>query len=66
MYGWLVFAEVPRNKSLTLFCKVCQLLGMKKIQTAYHPQSKGMLESFNWTLLDQLATFVEHHQMDYD
>ena len=25
-----------------------------------------MVDKFNWSLLDQLFMFVEHHQMDWD
>ena len=38
-----------------LMTSVCQLLGVKKLNTtSYHPQCTGLVERFNWTLQTML------------
>ncbi|CAN8061912.1 unnamed protein product [Agarophyton chilense] len=49
------------------FSHVCDTLGIKHATTtAYHPQTNGQAESFNYTLLDRLAHYVSEHQLDWD
>ena len=46
---------------------MCNLLQIKKTRTTpYHPQSDGMVERFNRTLVTMLSTFVEDHHRDWD
>jgi len=41
-----------------LLHEVCNILGMKKSRTSpYHPQCDGLVECYNRTLLDMLATW---------
>ena len=42
-------------------------LGIKKIQTtAYHPQTDGIVERFNRTMIKMLNNYVSEHQKDWD
>ena len=44
-----------------------KLLGVRKTRTTpLHPQSDGMVERLNRTLLQYLAMFVSDHQRDWD
>lgn len=46
---------------------VCQLMGIKKVNTTvYHPQTDGLVERFNRTLTDMLAKTVEKDGKDWD
>ncbi len=50
-----------------LMQEVCQLMGIHKVNTtAYHPQTDGLVERFNRTLLDLLAKTVESSGRDWD
>ena len=63
----LIHSDQGRNFESALFSEICHMLGMKKTRTTpYHPQSDGMVERFNGTLLDQLAKFADYHQTDWD
>ena len=43
------------------------MLDIKKTRTTpYHPQSDGMVERFNKTLVGMLKTYVNEHQTDWD
>ena len=45
-----------------LMMEVCRVLGVKKVNTtAYHPQTDGLVERFNRTLINMLAKRVERH-----
>ena len=46
---------------------MCQLLGIHRVNTtAYHPQTDGLVEWFNRTLIDMLAKRVELSGGDWD
>ncbi len=50
-----------------LMQEVCRLMGIHKVNTtAYHPQTDGLVERFNRTLLDMLAKSVEKNGRDWD
>ena len=45
--------------------EICKLLNISKSRTtAYHPQCDGLVERFNRTLQDMLATTVRDHPFD--
>ena len=47
--------------------EVCQVMGVKKVNTtAYHPQTDGLVEQFNRTLIGMLAMGVERSGGDWD
>ena len=45
---------------------VCNILGMKSRTSTYHPQCDGLVERFNCTLLDMLATTTWSHPFDWE
>ena len=50
-----------------LLAEVCRLLGIQKTRTTpYHPRSDGLVERWNRTLLQSLATSVEDHPENWD
>ena len=50
-----------------LLAKVYQLMGMKKLNTsAYHPQTNGLVEQFNHTLLGMLAESAQQDGNDWN
>ena len=51
----------------TVMQEVCNILGMKKSRTTpYHPQCDGLVEHYNRTLLDMLATTSRDHPFDWE
>ena len=62
-----IHTDQARNFESNLFKEVCQLLKMNKTRTSpYHPESDGMVERFNRTLISMLALFVEDNQANWD
>ena len=50
-----------------LLAEICLLMGIKKVNTtAYHPQTDGLVERFNRTLLDMLSKTVQSGRQDWD
>ena len=50
-----------------MFADLCHRLGINKTRTTpLHPQSDGLVERFNWTLIQQLAIVTAKHQRDWD
>lgn len=62
-----IHSDQGRNFESTLFTELCNLLQMHKMRTtAYMPQSNGMVERFNRTLLSMLSLFVDSNQQNWD
>ena len=50
-----------------IIATVCQFLQIDKTRTTpYHPQSDGLIERFNRTLLQMLATCVDKHPFEWE
>ena len=50
-----------------LMTELCKLLHTKKTRTTpYHPQCDGMVERYNRTLLNMLATHYKEHPWDWE
>ena len=50
-----------------LVLEICKLLGIEKINTSgYHPQSDGLVEKFNSTIISMLSKCVEKHGQNWD
>ena len=55
------------NFESAVISEVCKLLGVVKTRTtAYHPQSDGLVERFNRTLLSMLATAAVERPFDWE
>ena len=51
----------------SLMKDVCQVMGTHKVNTtAYHPQSDGLVERFNHTLIDMLSKTVDQSGRNWD
>ena len=49
-----------------LLAEVCKLLGIAKSRTTpYHPQSDGLIQQFNCTLLNMLATAATNYPFEW-
>ena len=60
-------SDQGRNFESNLFRECCQLLGIRKTRTTpLHPQSDGMVECFNRTLVQEIAKRCRHGQNDWD
>ena len=63
----VLHSDQGRNFESSLFRQVCELLGIQKTRTSpLHPQSDGMVERFNRTLLNAVAKMVDANQRDWD
>lgn len=50
-----------------LMKEVCDVLGIKKTRTTpYHPQSDGLVERYNRTLIEMLKPYVSKNHRDWD
>ncbi|GBM33260.1 Alpha-methylacyl-CoA racemase [Araneus ventricosus] len=55
------------NFNSALLTELCKLLGILKTRmTSLHPESDGIIERFNRTILNHLALFVSRNQPDWD
>ena len=56
-----------RNFESALLKEICKLLGITKTRTTpYHPQSNGMIERFNGTILNMLSMVVLDDEHNWD
>ena len=56
-----------RNFESALIAEICKLLGIKKSRTTpYHPQSDGLVERLNRTILSMLATSANEHPFSWE
>ena len=56
-----------KNFDSALVKEVCRLLGIEKTRTtAYYPRSNGLVEHFNWTVLNMLSIALEGNIMNLD
>ena len=56
-----------RNFESTLIKEMCRLLGIHKTRTTpYHPQSDGLVERLNRTILNMLSISAAEHERDWD
>ncbi|GFX16455.1 retrovirus-related Pol polyprotein from transposon 412 [Trichonephila clavipes] len=64
-------SDQGRNFVSAVLKGVCELLGIDKtkttpLRTPLHPQSDGMVERFNRTILNNLSLMVSKNQQDWD
>ncbi|GBM66163.1 hypothetical protein AVEN_68290-1 [Araneus ventricosus] len=61
----ILHTDQGTNFNSVLFTELCQFLGILKTRTtALHPESDGMVERFNRTILNHLSLFVSRNQTD--
>ena len=72
---WITKFGVPRrlisdqgtNMVGKILTETCKLLGIKKLRTTpYHPQSNGVVERFNQTLVGLLRRYISKDQKEGD
>lgn len=62
-----IHSDQGRNFESSLFKELCGLLDINKTRTSpYHPQSDGLIERFNRTLLSMLSLFVDNNHSNWD
>lgn len=62
-----IYSDQGRNFGSKIYQDLMLLLGIRKTRTTpLHPQSDGMVEHLNRTLLQYLSMFVSEHQRDWD
>ena len=60
-------SDQGRNFESQIIAKICKLLGIVKSRTTpYHPQSDGLVERFNRTLLDMLSMAVTERPFEWE
>ena len=60
-------SDQGRNFESEIIAEICKLLGVVKSRTTpYHPQSDGLIERFNRTLLDMLAKAVKERPFGWE
>ena len=60
-------SDQGRQFESEVISETCKLLGINKTRTTpYHPQSDGLVERFNRTLLAMLAAAAKDHPWDWD
>ncbi|GFX81922.1 retrovirus-related Pol polyprotein from transposon 412 [Trichonephila clavipes] len=59
-------SDQGRNFDFAVCKRLCEILAIDKTRTALHPQSDGMVERFNRTILNSLSLLVSSNQKDWD
>ena len=63
----MLHTDQGKNFESTLIAEMCHLLGIKKTRTTpYHPQSDGLVERFNHTLLTILSIAASECEQEWD
>ncbi len=63
----VLLSDRGANFLSSLIQEVCSLLGVKKINTSgYHPQTDGLVEKFNSTLVSMIAKSCDVRDRDWD
>ena len=63
----LLLSDRGANFLSDLFTEVCKLLNISKVNTSgYHPQTNGLVEKMNSTVIAMLSKFVETSGRDWD
>ena len=63
----VLHTDQGKNFESTLIGEMCHLLGIKKTRTSpYHPQSDGLVERFNRTLLAMLSIAAAECEEEWD
>ncbi|GBM66176.1 hypothetical protein AVEN_68301-1 [Araneus ventricosus] len=63
----ILHSDQDTNFKYALFTDLCKLLGILKTRTtALQPESDGIFERFNRTILNHLSLFVSKNQTDWD
>ena len=65
----VLHSDQGRNFESKVFKEMCDILGIDKTRTTpYHPQSDGLIEKFNHTLITTVSMLIEPHnrQRDWD
>ena len=64
---YILHTDQGRDFESHLFHHICELLGVQKTRTSpYRPQSDGLVERFNRTLQQMLASYVNENRNDWD
>jgi transposase InsO family protein len=62
-----IHSDQGRQFESLLFQEMCSLLQIEKTHTTpYHPQSDGMVERFNRTLLKMMSIYLNERHTDWD
>ena len=62
-----IHTDQGHNFEAELIKEICKILDIKKTRTSpYHPQSDGMIEKYNRTLLSMLSTALEKNHSNWD
>ena len=62
-----IHSDQGKQFESNLFKELYEMLQIDKTRTtAYHPQSDGMVERFNRTLVSMIGIFVNDHHSDWD
>ena len=62
-----LLSDRGKNFLSNLVHHICEFLQVKKVNTtAYHPQTDGLVERFNSTLISMLSSYTSSHQTDWD
>ena len=63
----IIHSDQGRQYESQFFSEMCKVLYIKKTKTKpYHPQSDGMVERLNKTLVRMLKSYINNHQSDWD